>query len=105
MSVNGVNGTKLFGGIPIGVLIVLIGQIVATIIWAVRLDSKVATLETGQVTQDAVINHIDKTGSQALIRVEERQRSVIERIGIMQRQIDALVAIVNPHPPFRPPPQ
>ena len=85
------NSGRINGGIKLNTtmvvtVIAVIGQLIGGIIWLTNLGaSVVADLESK-------IEKIDKDGSRALARVEDRQNTVLQRLGILENKVN-----ISPH--------
>ena len=83
-------GWHLSKAIPISIILFLAAQTIGLIIWAVRLDYRVTTLETSQPLQDAKISNLEVLRDR-LILIEERQNNVLKALENNAKKLDTVL--------------
>lgn len=94
MTQNGNGVAGVLKTIPGTVWVFLLTQAVAIVIFAVRLDNRVTSLEKRVAVHEAkldVYGEAMKHGSQVIIRNEERLTNLIDRVVRLQTDIDILI--------------
>ena len=83
--------------IPVGIILAIVIQTCAILIWATRLDSRVGVLEIKDPIQDARIQKIEDISSRVAV-IEERQLNTIRRLDIQTTTMQEILTIVSKKP-------
>lgn len=102
------NSGRINGGIKLNTtmvvtVIAVIGQLICGIIWLTNLGASVSQLQQSRADFRAYVHEnfadleskiekIDKDGSRALARIEDRQNTVLQRLGILENKVN-----ISPH--------
>ena len=96
---NGDPGWHLDKRVPISIIIAMVLQTAAILVWATRLDYRVGTLELNNTVQDIRILKLEDFGPKIAV-IEVRQFEVLRRIDIqtvtMQRILDIVAKLEKP---------
>ena len=75
--------------VPIGIIIAIVLQTCAILIWATRLDSRVGVLETKDPYQDVRIARLEEMASKVAV-MEERQLMTLQRLDIQTKTMQEI---------------
>lgn len=109
MSVSFDNGNGLrrwISHVPGSVWVFLIGQLIAVVVWGVRLDARVSSIEleiqrferhaeTISTSLQNQITQLDNNGSRGLRLLQERQESTIRRMEGNEQRINRISDILT----------
>jgi hypothetical protein len=87
-------GWHLDRKVPIGIMLSIILQTAAILIWATRIDSRVGTLERDNSYQDQKIDKLEVIAGRVSV-MEERQLNTIGRLDIQTKTMQEILAIVS----------
>jgi hypothetical protein len=76
--------------VPISIILFLVAQTIGLVIWAVRLDYRVTSLEIAETRQDNRISMVDSLKDK-IILIEERQNNVIRVLDANSKKLDTLL--------------
>ena len=80
--------------VPIGIIVAIVLQTFAILVWAAKLDSRVSFLEMKDPAQDARIQKIEEISTKVAV-MEERQITTIGRLDIQTKTMQEILAIVS----------
>ena len=80
--------------VPIGLIIAVLLQTCALLIWGTKLDSRVGYLETQNLSQDGKITRLEDVSSRVAV-MESRQLDVIHRLDIQTKTMQEILGIVS----------
>jgi len=80
--------------VPITVIIAVLLQTFALIIWGTRLDSRVSFLEIKDPQQDARILQLENIATRVAV-MEEKQNTMLDRMKIQTTTMQEILAIVS----------
>lgn len=80
--------------IPVSIILFLAMQTIGIVIWATRIDLRVASLEQSQVSQDVRADKVELVMNKIVI-VEERQNAISKRLDIQTEKMDKMMELVK----------
>ena len=80
--------------VPIGLIIAVLLQTCALLIWGTKLDSRVGYLETQNLSQDGKIMRLEDVSSRVAV-IESRQLDVLHRLDIQTKTMQEILGIVS----------
>ena len=80
--------------VPVSILLFMLVQTVAVVIWATRIDARVDALERWNVLQDQRIVKLEDIYSKIAV-IEDRQANVIRRLDIQTTRMDQIISILG----------
>ena len=86
--------------VPVGIILAIVLQTFAILIWATRLDSRVGYLEAQNSAQDTRLNGLEGISSRIAV-MEEKQTNTINRLDIQTRTMQEILSIVSKDLPKR----
>lgn len=80
--------------VPVSIIMFLIVQTIGLVIWATKLDSRVATLETARIADELRIGTVEMSRDK-IILIEERQSNVMRQVDINAKKLDLIIEKVT----------
>jgi|CXWL01.1.fsa_nt_gi Tfp pilus assembly protein PilO len=84
------NRWHLSKSVPISLILFLAMQTIGLVIWAVKLDSRVQTLETTELRMDNRMSMLEQARDK-LVLIEERQNNVMRQLEANAKKMDAII--------------
>ena len=83
--------------IPVSIIFFLALQTIGIVIWAVRLDLRVDTLEKANPIQDMRLTRLEEIYSKVAV-MEDRQNSMIKRMDVQTVTMQEILNLMNNRP-------
>ena len=78
--------------VPVSIIFFLIVQTIGIVIWATRLDSRVAFLEQGQSSQDIRLDKLEVIVAKVAV-MDDRQITMMRRLEVQTDKLNQLLGI------------